>query len=29
VASFQYREEPQADGLDVRVELAPAEETTT
>ncbi|HEY4789841.1 MAG TPA: class I tRNA ligase family protein, partial [Actinomycetes bacterium] len=28
VASFQYREEPQADGLDVRVELAPAEETT-
>ncbi|MFL6186037.1 MAG: valine--tRNA ligase [Actinomycetes bacterium] len=29
VATFQYREEPRADGLDVRVELAPAEETTT
>jgi valyl-tRNA synthetase len=28
VAAFEYREQPQADGLDVRVELAPAEETT-
>jgi valyl-tRNA synthetase len=29
VAAFGYRERPDADGLDVRVELAPAEEATT
>ena len=29
VASFGYRERPDSDGLDVRVELAPAEEATT
>jgi valyl-tRNA synthetase len=29
VAAFQYRERPEADGLDVRVELAAAEEATT
>jgi hypothetical protein len=28
VAAFQYRERPGADGLDVRVELAAAEEAT-
>jgi valyl-tRNA synthetase len=29
VAAFRYREQPQADGLEVRVELAPPEEGTT
>jgi valyl-tRNA synthetase len=29
VAAFRYREQPQADGLEVRVELAPPEERTT
>jgi valyl-tRNA synthetase len=29
VAAFEYREHPPADGLEVRVELAPAEETIT
>jgi hypothetical protein len=29
VVSFGYRERPDSDGLDVRVELAPAEEATT
>jgi len=29
VAAFGYRERPDAEGLDVRVELAPAEEATT